>query len=109
MLLATSISTTAAATVDDYFLTLPAAMREACAAVRNAIRHAAPQVNESIRYLVPTFGINGHTIQLAAFDHYALLVVKKFSGESSSLSFTAEHPLKEDVVRVIVQSLMDQG
>ena len=102
MLLATSISTIAAATVDDYFLTLPAAMREACAAVRNAIRHAAPQVNESIRYLVPTFAINDSVIQLAAFDHYALLVVTRSSGEKISVSFSAEQPLPEGMVEKII-------
>ena len=105
MILATSISTEAAASVDEYFGQLPPAMRGMCAAVRKTIHAAAPGVKESIRYFVPTFEIGGSSIQLAAFDHYALLIVgEKISAGNAAVCFSPEKPLPEGMLEKIIAS-----
>lgn len=52
--------------IDAYIAGFPPEMRERLEAVRTAIRAAAPEANETIKYRMPTFDLNGSLVHFAA-------------------------------------------
>jgi uncharacterized protein YdhG (YjbR/CyaY superfamily) len=58
------------ADVDAYIRPFPAPVRAKLAAVRRAIRKAAPKAEELISYRLPAYRLNGMLVYFAAFKHH---------------------------------------
>ena len=56
--------------VDEYLSALPQPARDAAASLRQAIRQAAPQAEETISYNMPAFKWNGILVWYAAFKNH---------------------------------------
>lgn len=63
--------TDAAATVDDYIASYPAAVREVLEGIRRTVRTAAPDSGETISYKMPTVTVDGTAVfYYAAWKHH---------------------------------------
>jgi uncharacterized protein YdhG (YjbR/CyaY superfamily) len=57
-------------TIDEYIAGFPPDVREILNKVRETIRQAAPQAEETINYQMPTFRLNGNLVHFAAFKKH---------------------------------------
>lgn len=57
-------------TIDDYIAGFPRDVQALLKQVRKAIRKAAPDAEEAIRYRIPTFVLNGNLVHFAAFKNH---------------------------------------
>jgi len=93
--------------VDDYIETLPEAVHVTIERVRNSIRNALPDADESISYNMPTYKMRGNRILYFAVwkKHYALYgatkgVLEAFQKELAPYEIekgTIRFPLSEPV------------
>lgn len=56
--------------IDAYIAGFPQEMQEILQGVREAIRKAAPDAEETIKYQIPTFFLNGNLVHFAAFKNH---------------------------------------
>lgn len=105
-----------AKSVDEYLSLLPEDVRKTLETLRQTIKSAAPNAEESISYQIPTYKQNGPVIYFAAFKkHCSLLPVDKdvqelFADElkdykinNYTVQFTVQKPLPATLVKKIVQ------
>lgn len=102
-------------TIDDYIRTFPPDVRNILEQLRKTIHEIAPEAEETIRYGIPTFTLNGNLVHFAAFrNHIGFYptpsAIKAFREELSpynhakgSVQFPIDTPLPFDLVRRIVQ------
>ena len=57
-------------TIDDYIADFPPDVQPSLTKVREAIRRAAPQAEEAIKYQMPTFVLNGNLIHFAGYKNH---------------------------------------
>jgi uncharacterized protein YdhG (YjbR/CyaY superfamily) len=60
----------APATVDAYIATFPRDVQDILKQVRAAIKKAAPDAEETIKYRIPTFVLNGNLVHFAALKNH---------------------------------------
>ena len=58
------------ATIDEYIADFPRDVRPLLEKVRAAIRKAAPDAEEAIKYMMPTYVQNGNLIHFAGYNHH---------------------------------------
>ena len=58
------------ADVDDYIAGFPPEVRELLEKVRKAIRKAAPDAVETIKYGIPTYVLNGNLVSFAGYKQH---------------------------------------
>ncbi len=59
------------ATIDEYIASFPQDVQEKLRGIRAAIRRAAPEAEEAIRYGIPTFRLDGtNLVHFAAFRNH---------------------------------------
>jgi uncharacterized protein YdhG (YjbR/CyaY superfamily) len=102
-------------TIDDYIRTFPPDVRNILEQLRKTIHEIAPEAEETIRYGIPTFTLNGNLVHFAAFrNHIGFYptpsAIKAFREElppynhaKGSVQFPIDTPLPFDLVRRIVQ------
>ncbi len=73
-------------TIDEYIADFPADVQERLQKVRATIRKAAPKAEETIKYAIPTFTLNGNLIHFAGYDHHIGL----YPGSRPIVKFKAE-------------------
>jgi len=56
--------------IDDYIADFPSDVQLLLEKVRTAIRKAAPQAEEAIKYQMPTFVLNGNLIHFAGYKNH---------------------------------------
>ena len=56
--------------VDEYIKTFPAEIQKILQQVRETIKKAAPEAEETINYQIPTFKLNGNLVHFAAFKNH---------------------------------------
>jgi uncharacterized protein YdhG (YjbR/CyaY superfamily) len=56
--------------IDEYIASFPAPVQAALRQVRAAIRAAAPDAQEAIKYRLPTFVLNGNLVHFGAFKKH---------------------------------------
>ena len=61
---------TTAKTIDDYIAGYPKDIQTTLEKIRTAIRKAAPKAEETIKYGMPTFTLNGNLVFFAAFKNH---------------------------------------
>ncbi len=59
-----------ATTIDEYIAGFPPDVRALLERVRRAIREAAPDAEEAIKYRMPTFVLNGNLVHFAGYAHH---------------------------------------
>ncbi len=57
-------------TIDEYIAGFPPDVQEILNKIRAAIRKAAPGAQETIKYRMPTFTLNGNLVHFAAFKNH---------------------------------------
>jgi len=102
-------------TIDEYIASFPDDVQGILKTMRRTIKKAAPTAEETIRYQMPTFKLNGkNLVHFAAFKHHIgfypipsgitafqkeLSVYKQGKG---SVQFPLDKPMPYDLVRRIV-------
>ncbi len=64
------MKTTTPETIDQYIAAFPPPIRKTLRQIRAAIRQAAPQASETIKYRIPTFTLRGNLVHFAAFENH---------------------------------------
>jgi uncharacterized protein YdhG (YjbR/CyaY superfamily) len=102
-------------TIDDYINTFPESTRHILRELRQTIREAAPDAQETINYQIPTFTLNGNLVHFAAFEKHVgfyptpsgMEAFKKelssYKGAKGSVQFPIDEPLPLPLIRRIVE------
>ena len=102
-------------TIDDYIAGFPPEVQEILQKIRMTIRQAAPDAEETIKYLMPTFTLKGNLVHFAAFKkHIGFYPVPTgieqfkdelsvYKGGKGSVRFPLDQPIPYDLIRRIVE------
>lgn len=108
---------TVPATMDEYIAGFPSGVREDLQAIRAAVRDAAPDAEETIKYGMPTFVLDGNLVYFAAFKQhigfYGTSVnmgggalrdeLSAYAGPKGSLKFPFGQPVPLELIGRIVR------
>lgn len=105
-------------TVDEYISSFPADVQPMLENVRQAIRKAAPDANETMSYGIPTFDLNGkHLVFFAGWKRHISVYplpagdeafqqrIAQYKRVKSTVQFPLEKPIPYDLVGEIVTLL----
>jgi len=113
-------SRTAPKDIDQYIAAFPPPVRAKLRTIRGAIRKAAPQAKEAIKYQMPTFTQHGNLVHFAAFQHHigfypaprALEQFKEelsaYDGSKGTVRFPLDQPLPVGLIGRIVKFRVQQ-
>jgi len=102
-------------TIDEYLNTFPEDVRTILNELRQTIREAAPEAEETINYQIPTFTLHGNLVHFAAFQNHVgfyptpsgMEAFKKelapYKGAKGSVQFPIDQPLPLALIRKIVE------
>ena len=102
-------------TMDEYISTFPEDVQGILHALRQTIKQAAPEAEETINYQMPTFTLNGNLVHFAAFKNHIGFYptpsgIEAFEKELSpykrpkgSVQFPMDEPLPLALIRRIVE------
>jgi uncharacterized protein YdhG (YjbR/CyaY superfamily) len=105
----------APATIDEYISGFPPHIQETLQKIRQTIRTAAPQAQETINYQMPTFILAGNLVHFAAYKNHIGFYpiptgIEAFKDELSayksgkgSAQFPLDQPIPYDLIRRIVE------
>jgi uncharacterized protein YdhG (YjbR/CyaY superfamily) len=102
--------------MDEYIAGFPDAVREILEDIRRTIRDAAPDLEEAIRYRIPTFQWNGkNVIHFAGYKNHIGLYpapreseefraeLSAYEGGKGTVRFPLSEPIPFDLIRRIVE------
>jgi uncharacterized protein YdhG (YjbR/CyaY superfamily) len=101
-------------TMDEYINTFPEDVRAILNELRQTIREAAPEAEETISYQMPTFRLNGNLVHFAAFKNHVGFYptptgieafkdeLSPYKGAKGSVQFPIDQPLPLSLIRRIV-------
>ena len=113
-------SRTAPKDIDQYIAGFPPAVRGKLTKIRAAIRKAAPQAKEAIKYQMPTFTQHGNLVHFAAYQHHigfypaprALEQFKEelsaYEGSKGTVRFPLDKPVPVGLIGRIVKFRVQQ-
>jgi uncharacterized protein YdhG (YjbR/CyaY superfamily) len=102
-------------TIDEYINTFPEEVRTILKQLRQTIKEAAPEAEETINYQIPTFTLHGNLVHFAAFKSHigfyptpsGMEAFKKelapYKGAKGSVQFPMDQPLPLALIRRIVE------
>jgi len=102
-------------TIDEYINTFPKDVRNILNELRQTIKEAAPEAEETINYQIPTFTLHGNLVHFAAFKNHigfyptptGMEAFKKelspYKGAKGSVQFPIDQPLPLPLIRRIVE------
>jgi uncharacterized protein YdhG (YjbR/CyaY superfamily) len=110
------MKTTVAENIDAYIAGFADPIQKALEQVRAAIKKAAPEATEAIKYAMPTFVLNGNLVHFAAYKHHIgfypvpagdatfdkLLAPYETSGKGT-VQFPLDRPVPVALIEKIVQ------
>jgi uncharacterized protein YdhG (YjbR/CyaY superfamily) len=116
------MKTTVAENIDAYIAGFPEEVQTALQQVRAAVKAAAPEATEAIKYAMPTFVLNGNLVHFAAYKHHIgfypvptgdaafdkLLSPYKTSGKGT-VQFPLDQPMPVALIAKIVQYLVKRN
>jgi uncharacterized protein YdhG (YjbR/CyaY superfamily) len=106
---------TAPKDIDEYIAGFPNDVQRILAKIRMTIRKAAPDAEETIKYGMPTFTLNGNLVHFAAFKkHIGLYPAPRgietfkdelsvYEGAKSTVRFPLDKPIPLDLISRIVK------
>jgi len=101
-------------TIDDYIAAFPEDVQEILQTIRRIVHEEAPDAQETIKYQMPTFTLNGNLVHFAAFKkHIGFYPVPSgieafkdelagYVGGKGSVQFPLDQPMPYDLIRRIV-------
>jgi uncharacterized protein YdhG (YjbR/CyaY superfamily) len=101
-------------TIDEYIAQFPDAIQERLRSIRQMIHEEAPAAQETIKYQMPTFTLNGNLIHFAAFKHHIGLYptptgidafdddLAPYKKSKGAVQFPLDQPLPLPLIRKIV-------
>jgi len=101
--------------IDEYIKTFPQDVQQILHELRQTIREAAPEAQETISYQIPTFTLNGNLVHFAAFKNHIGFYpapsgidsfkeeLSRYKGAKGSVQFPIEEPLPLALIRSIVE------
>ena len=102
-------------TIDEYINTFPEDVRAVLKQLRQTIKEAAPEAEETINYQIPTFTLHGNLVHFAAFKSHigfyptpsGMEAFKKelapYKAAKGSVQFPIDQPLPLSLIRRIVE------
>src|SRR5258708_4307622 len=102
-------------TIDEYIASFPNDIQEVLQKIRTTIRTAAPDAEETIKYQMPTFTLNGNLVHFATFkkhigfyppvkgDEKLKNELSIYEGPKGSLKFPLDKPIPYDLISRIVK------
>lgn len=102
-------------TIDEYIDTFPIDVQEILRSVRKTIIKSAPEAEETISYMIPTFKLHGNLVHFAAYKNHigfypASSGVRTFANELTSyktskgtIQFPIDQPMPLGLIRKIVK------
>lgn len=102
-------------TIDEYIAGFPQDIQVLLEQVRQTIREAAPEAEETIKYQMPTFMLNGNLVYFAAFKkHIGFYPIPsgidafkeelaRYEGGKGSVKFPLDQPMPLDLITKIVK------
>jgi uncharacterized protein YdhG (YjbR/CyaY superfamily) len=117
----TTATTTQAASIDEYIAGFPKDVQMLLESIRATIRKAAPAAEETIKYAIPTFTLEGNLVHFAAFKNHigfypAPTGIEAFKKETAqyeagkgTMQFPLDHPLPLALVSKIVKFRVAQN
>ncbi|MDB5036077.1 MAG: hypothetical protein JWQ98_3318 [Chlorobi bacterium] len=106
---------TAPKTIDEYTAGFPEEIRNILEEIRMTIRKAAPDAEETIKYQMPTFTLNGNLIHFAAFKKHIVMYpvprdvdtfkdeLSACEGEKNTVRFPFNKPVPFDLIGRIIE------
>lgn len=107
--------------VDHWMSRLPAEQRTALEKLRAQIRAAAPGVEETISYGMPTFTLHGHLVAFGAFKKHlsffpmSSTLIKQtpdaqpYATSTGTMQFQPDKPIPAALIRKLVQARIAQN
>jgi uncharacterized protein YdhG (YjbR/CyaY superfamily) len=101
--------------MDEYIAGFPPKVQKLLQKIRMTIRKAAPDAQETIKYQMPTFTLNGNLIGFAAYKkHIGVYPVPRgaaefkdelsaYEGEKATLRLPLDEPIPYDLIGRIVK------
>jgi uncharacterized protein YdhG (YjbR/CyaY superfamily) len=101
--------------IDEYISAFPADVQRILMELRQTIRDAAPEAEETINYQMPTFTLNGNLVHFAAFQNHVGFYptptgieafkeeLAPYKGAKGSVQFPIDQPLPLSLIRRIVE------
>lgn len=109
-------------TIDAYIAACPPAVQPILQQVRATIHEAAPDVDESIAYKMPTFNLNGrYLVYFASFKNHLSLYgaprddpafphdLSPYESGQGTLKFAYANPIPYDLITTIVRYRAEQN
>ena len=102
-------------TIDEYTSMFPDDVRTILNQVRQTIRGAAPEAQETINYQMPTFTLNGNLVHFAGFKNHIGFYptptgieafkdeLSVYKGAKGSVQFPLDRPMPLPLIRRIVE------
>jgi uncharacterized protein YdhG (YjbR/CyaY superfamily) len=102
-------------TMDEYVNTFPEDVQRTLNELRQTIKEAAPEAEETINYQIPTFTLHGNLVHFAALKNHigfyptpsGMEAFKKelsaYKGAKGSVQFPIDQPLPLPLIRRIVE------
>jgi len=107
--------------IDEYIAVCPADVQKILERIRRTVQKAAPKAEETIRYGMPTFQLNGVLVHFAAFKRHIGFyppvrgdagleaALARFAGEKGSLRFPLDEPMPYELIERIVKLRVKQN
>ncbi len=101
--------------IDEYIAAFPKDIQEVLEKIRMTIQKAAPDAQETIKYQMPTFILEGNLVHFAAFKKHigfyppvkGMLQFKEelaaYEGPKGSLKFPLDKPIPYELISEIVK------
>ena len=107
--------TTPPSTIDEYIARCPEDVQAILSKIREIIRKAAPTAEETIKYQIPTFVLNGNLVHFAAFQNHIGFYptpsgitkfkqeLSAYKGAKGSVQFPLDAPIPFSLITKIVK------
>lgn len=101
--------------IDEYIAGFPSEIQAILEKIRQTVREAAPDAEETIKYQAPTFTLHGNLVHFAAFQNHIGFYptpsgieafkdeLSVYKGAKGSVQFPLEQPIPYDLIRRIVE------
>jgi uncharacterized protein YdhG (YjbR/CyaY superfamily) len=105
------------ARIDDYLATVPPEVRAILEEIRNVVKAAVPNAEETISYRMPAFKHGRTFIYFAAFKKHVGIyppvkgdedlekALLPYRGEKGNLKFPLDQPMPYDLIRRVAEAL----
>jgi len=106
--------------IDEYISSFPGEVQEILKTVRDAIKKAAPDAEEAIKYQIPTFVLNGNLVHFGAFKNHIGFYptssgiqafeqeLSQYKSAKGSVQFPIEEPMPLSLIDRIVRFRVDE-